>query len=173
MSKVKSFARFYACLKSVQTADKGDLKETLVSQYTNGRTTSLREMSQAEYNAMCDSIDPKMTQNLKEKSAIKAQRSAVLRRIQKLGVDTTDWNAVDEFCLNNRIAGKVFYQLTIDELKAMIPKLIAISKKPRGKRAQSSKEVIINDDPQYTTPIISDAQIDYLMRITPNNQVLN
>lgn len=173
MSKVKNFARFYACLNAIQTADKEELKVSLVSQFTDGRTTSLREMSQMEYNAMCDSIDPKMQQNLKELSAIKAQRSAVLRRIQKLGIDTTDWNAVDKFCLNSRIAGKQFYNLTIDELKAMIPKLIAIAKKPRGKRPQPPKGEIIVDDPQPVTPVISNAQIDFLLRISSNNQIPN
>ncbi|MFI3322453.1 MAG: hypothetical protein R3Y50_08015 [Rikenellaceae bacterium] len=168
MGKVKNFARFYACLKTVQTVDKEDLKESLVSQFTSGRTTSLRDMSQGEYDAMCNSIDPKMAQSLKDKAAIKAQRSVVLRRMQKLGVDTADWNAVDKFCLDNRIAGKVFYKLTIDELKAMVPKLIAIAKKPR-----KIKESIEADNAKSDTIVITDTQIDYLMRVSPGNQILN
>lgn len=115
--KAKNFSRFYACLNGIQTADRGDLKESLVRQHTFGRTSSLREMSQVEYNAMCDAIDPKMTQNLKDKAALKSQRSAVLHRMQKLGVDTSSWNEVDKFCLDQRIAGKAFYKLTLEELK--------------------------------------------------------
>lgn len=165
MVKVKNFARFYACLNGVQTVDKEELKESLVSQFTNGRTSSLREMTIQEYNAMCDSIDPKMEQTIREKSAIKAQRSAVLRRLQILGVDTTDWNAVDKFCLNSRIAGKQFYHLTVEELKAMIPKLIAISKKPKNKELTVEKE--------HQEEKISDKQIAYLMSIAPKNKLLN
>ena len=165
MAKVKNFARFYACLNSVQTVDKEDLKESLVSQFTGGRTSSLREMTIKEYNAMCDSIDPKMEQTIREKSEIKTHRSAVLRRLQLLGVDTTDWNAVDKFCLNSRIAGKQFYHLTVEELKAMIPKLIAISKKPKP------QESVAAPKPQERN--ISDKQLAYLMSITPSSQLLN
>lgn len=141
MSKVKNFARFYACLNSVQTDDKVHLKESLVSQFTDGRTSSLREMSQAEYNAMCNSIDPKSDKEGYVR--LKSKRSVVLRRLQKLGVDTTDWNAVDKFCLNNRIAGKVFHKLSIEELNAIIPKLIAISKRVKPTPVQVSNDEII------------------------------
>jgi hypothetical protein len=51
--------------------------------------------------------------------------------MQKLGIDTSDWAAVDTFCLDSRIAGKVFRQLSFDELKRLIPKLEAIARKPR------------------------------------------
>lgn len=165
MVKVKNFARFYACLNGVQTVDKEDLKESLVSQFTDGRTSSLREMTIKEYNAMCDSIDPKMDQALREKSEIKTHRSAVLRRLQLLGVDTTDWNAVDKFCLNSRIAGKQFFHLTVEELKAMIPKLIAISKKPKNKE--------FTVEQKHQEKKISDKQIAYLMSIAPKNKLLN
>lgn len=165
MRKVKNFARFYACLNGIQTVDKEDLKESLISQFTDGRTLSLREMSVKEYNAMCDSIDPKMEQTLREKSLIASHRSAVLRRMQQLGVNTADWNAVDRFCLEKRIAGKKFYELTTSELKAMIPKLIAISKKPKNK--ESPKE------PDNQKNNLSDEQIAYLIKMTSNIQLTN
>ncbi len=170
MRKVKNFARFYACLNSVQTVDKEDTKQSLVYQFTGGRTTSLREMSTKEYDAMCDSIDPKMERTIRETAEIKAHRSAVLKRLQKLGVDTTDWNAVDRFCLDNRIAGKKFYNLTIEELDAMIPKLIAIAKKPkgRGRRESPQESEIIEDDLQHSTPVMSNAQIDFIMQLSKN-----
>lgn len=154
MTKVKNYARFYACLNSIQTEDKDDLKVSLVYQFTRGRTSSLKEMKLAEYNAMCDSIDPKMNQANRAKAELKTQRSAVLRRLQMLGVDTTSWEAVDRFCLDTRISGKRFYDLTPVELNAMIPKLIAISKKPK---------------PQ---PNI-DRQLAYLTNLKPNNQLIN
>lgn len=162
MKKVKNFARFYACLNSVQTVEKEGLKESLVSQFSAGRTTSLKEMYQEEYNAMCDSIDPKVNMKLREKVEIKKHRSAVLRRIQQLGVDTTDWNAVDTFCLNARIAGKKFYELTIDELEGMIPKLIAIAKKPRAKKTVETPDAGITN-----------REVAFLMAIAPKNQLPN
>ena len=49
---VDNYARFYALLRRMPCAD----KETLVSQYSDGRTTHLRELSGSEYRAMCDAM---------------------------------------------------------------------------------------------------------------------
>ena len=48
MANERNYARFYTLLKKMPGAD----KETLVEQYTDGRTTSLRETTQQEYNKM-------------------------------------------------------------------------------------------------------------------------
>lgn len=48
-----NYARFYTLLKKMPCAD----KETLVEQYTNGRTVHLREMSVKEYNSMCRQME--------------------------------------------------------------------------------------------------------------------
>ena len=48
MANERNYARFYTLLKKMPGAD----KETLVEQYTNGRTTHLLETTQQEYNKM-------------------------------------------------------------------------------------------------------------------------
>ena len=53
----RNYARFYVLLNRLPTADRDELKATLVSQYTGGRTESLREMTNKEYDAMCDAAD--------------------------------------------------------------------------------------------------------------------
>lgn len=50
----RNYARFYALLNRLPTIDRDELKATLVSQYTGGRTESLREMTTKEYDAMCE-----------------------------------------------------------------------------------------------------------------------
>ena len=52
MDKGFNYARFYALLKQLPGAD----KETLVEQYTGGRTTHLRQMTIKEYELMCSII---------------------------------------------------------------------------------------------------------------------
>ena len=47
--QVNNFARFYGLLKLMPGMDKDELKQQLVSQWTCGRTESLREMTQHEY----------------------------------------------------------------------------------------------------------------------------
>ena len=46
----RNYARFYILLNRLPTEDKGELKASLVSQYTGGRTESLREMTVNEYD---------------------------------------------------------------------------------------------------------------------------
>ena len=52
----RNYARFYILLNRLPTEDKGELKASLVSQYTGGRTESLREMTVNEYDAMCEDM---------------------------------------------------------------------------------------------------------------------
>ncbi len=139
-----NYARFYSLLKQMPgagTMDTTSLKEDLVWQFTNLRTQSLKEMRDSEYNNMCahmqqvvDKHNAKMKKPLSEQErALKAARSAVLTRLQKMGIDTTDFGKVDQFCMINKIAGKLFRHLTLDELKDLIPKLEAMMAKGYGK----------------------------------------
>jgi len=116
-----NYATFYALLKSMPGAS----KEDLVLQWTNGRTASLKEMSEREYSLMIRQLRQQVD-NLEEK---KKARSAVLKQFQLYGIDTTDWDAVDRFCCNARIAGKPFRYLTIPELKSLRVKMLSIRNK--------------------------------------------
>ena len=51
--EITNFARFYGLLKKLSGAD----KETLVYQFTNGRTTSLHLMTVKEYTSMCNEME--------------------------------------------------------------------------------------------------------------------
>lgn len=116
-----NYAAFYALLKSMPGAS----KEDLVLQWTNGRTSSLKEMSEREYTLMIRQLRQQVD-NLEEK---KKARSAVLKQFQLYGIDTTDWDAVDRFCASPRIAGKAFRYLTIAELKTLRVKMLSIRNK--------------------------------------------
>ena len=124
------YMRFYGLLEKIPGIDRDELKRSLVLQYTDGRTSSLRGMSEREYNAMCDDMQRRIRE--REPAAVverRRWRSAVLHQLQLLGVNTADWTAVDAYCLNHRIAGKLFRALTIEELMALMPKLRAIGSK--------------------------------------------
>ena len=99
MGTERNYARFYALLKQMPYAD----KETLVEQYTHGRTTHLQ-------------------------AQLRKKRSACLRLMQQLGVNTTDWPTVDNFCLNPRVSGKRFAQLDAEALDTLQVKLRMIKK---------------------------------------------
>lgn len=136
MMTTKNYAEFYALLNKLPGATSG-LKEDLVMQFTKGRTTSLREMKAAEYKAMCASLRSTVGKGMDERvftEEIKRRRSAALNRMQKIGIDTTNWANVDNFCMNPRISGKRFAKLTLEELAALIPKLENMLVKDEKKR---------------------------------------
>lgn len=140
MKRKRNYSRLYAIAKA-KGIDLDEHKEVLVSQFTGGRTTSLRDMTPAEYEEMCECLQTgkqvgESTEEHKER--LRKARSAVLNRMQRLGVDTADrtFAAVNRFCMNSRIIGKPFGLLSVEELQALIPKLEAILRKPRTVKPQ-------------------------------------
>lgn len=128
MSHVDNFGKFYKLLKLLPGAD----KETLVRQFTNGRTEHLRQMTATEYELMCKEMErvagfDERREQLRK--ALKKARSGVLHQMQLWGVNTADWKAVDRFCEDKRIAGKAFRFLDSEELAALNTKLRAMNRK--------------------------------------------
>ena len=137
MSEIQNYQRFYASLNRLQdTGDKEELKETLVSSFTNGRTTSLREMSVKEYETMCISLEEQTGWKIE----LKKKRSLCLKLMQKAGIDTTDWQRINDFCRHPRIAGKVFAQLSLADLDSLQTKLRSIMRKGGLKPKQAREE---------------------------------
>lgn len=137
--KKRNYSRFYALCKA-KGVDLEQYKDDLISQFTLGRTTSLKDMKDSEYDEMCDYIQSGRHQSESRDDYVlrrKKMRSAVLKRIQQLGVDTTDFDKVNAFCQNGRIAGKPFGMLTIEELESLIPKLEAILRKPKTQMVET------------------------------------
>ena len=132
MKKGFNYARFYTLLKKMPGAD----KETLVSSFTNGRTTSLREMSVKEYETMCISLEEQTGWKIE----LKKKRSLCLKLMQKAGIDTTDWQRINDFCRHPRIAGKVFAQLSLADLDSLQTKLRSIMRKGGLKPKQAREE---------------------------------
>jgi len=128
METERNYTRFYALLGKLPGAD----KETLVYQFTNGRTSHLHLMAENEYRSMCNEMERVAGYDERREAwrrEMKRKRSAVLHQMQLLGVDTADWGKVDAFCQNKRIAGKVFRELDGEELDAMLVKLRIIRRK--------------------------------------------
>lgn len=121
--QVTNFGRFYTAIRALNPiGDRDDVKKSIVYQYTNGRTDRLREMSRAEYDKCCEDLERKTGQ----KDELRKERSATLKLMQKMGVDTTDWNRVNLLCRNTRIIGKDFYNITAEEHRELRRKLYSI-----------------------------------------------
>jgi hypothetical protein len=103
-------------------------------------------MTRTEYEACCEAIE-RLTGRKDEQ---KKKRSLCLKLMQKLGIDTTDWTRINAFCQDQRISGKVFGRLTIEELDALSEKLRAIQRKGGLKQ---KKEVQPTGEITYFIPI--------------------
>ena len=129
--QVTNFARFYGILKRVpKIGDNEYLKKEMVSVATGGRTESLKEITRKEYDDLCNILEKRFPEkrNIYVEQRRK-KRSSCLKLMQKIGVDTTDWTAINNFCKSPKIAGKVFADLDIEELQQLSLKLRMILKK--------------------------------------------
>lgn len=135
------YGRFFGLLSKLPIHDDG-MKEQFVSQYTSGRTSSLKEMKPNEYDKMCDALE----ESLSNRSLLRSKRSVTLRLMQRLGIDTTDWSRINAFCRDSRIAGKEFGRLNISELEALATKLRSIARhgglKPTATKTATTTSIV-------------------------------
>lgn len=141
---ITNFARFYAAFNRLPAkGDRDELKRSIVRQYTRDRTDSLREMERREYEECCAALERLSGMNYDlMRTELRRRRSACLHLMQLLGVDTADWERVNEFCHQPRIAGKEFRLLDTEELDALAVKLRAIRRKGGLKPREKENEVI-------------------------------
>ena len=127
----RNYKRFYALLRRNPGVDKNEL----VMQFTDGRTSSLNEMKDAEYWQMIGALDKSSSSSEAE---LKRWRSSALLRIGRLGINTIDnWDGINAFVSSNKIAGKPFYNLTVSELQVLVRKLESIERKGGLKNLES------------------------------------
>ena len=103
--EVTNFARFYAAFNRLPcTGDREELKRAVVRQYTWNRTDSLREMARHEYEDCCQALERLTGQTYDViRAELRRRRSACLKLMQQMGVDTTDWERVNQLCRHPRL----------------------------------------------------------------------
>lgn len=147
--EVTNFARFYASFNQLPySGDREEFKKQIVCQYTWNRTESLREMTKTEYAACCEALE-KLTGR---KDELKKKRSRCLKLMQQLGIDTTDWARINNFCQHPRIAGKPFARITLDELESLSVKLRSIQRKGG---LQQKKDIQQPGGITYIIPVVN------------------
>lgn len=153
------FGRFFGLIKG---REKYIDKDEMVLQFTNGRTTHLHEMKKAEFEEMCDCIQERFSQDRQSyKEKVRKARCAVLLSVARLDISTVDnWDEVNAFLLSPKIAGKLLYEMDLEELKNLKRKLEAIirkgglkSLKEEDKEAKAQEELnrLITAAPVKTT----------------------
>ena len=114
-------------------------------QYTDGRTTHLTQMTEPEYQEMVAALEEAAAPSRED---LRRWRSSALLRIGRLGISTIDnWEEVNAFVSSPKIAGKVFYALSVPELKTLVRKLEAIEKKGGLKKPEPVPQFVLTYQP--------------------------
>ena len=107
MQEVTNFARFYSILKRVpKIGDNEYLKKEMVNVATGGRTESLKEITRKEYDDLCNLLEKRFPEkrNIYVEQRRK-KRSSCLKLLQKIGVDTTSWPSINNYCKSPKTVG--------------------------------------------------------------------
>lgn len=151
---VSIHARFFGLLRLLP----GQSKEDLVWQYSNMATDSLSEFCTSNpegYARMVNDLQqiannmkkheqPQQPSKFTTSAITKQYRSAILKRLQKHGIDTTNWDKVNSFMENHRIAGKRLYEMTDQEMIDFIPKMESILKKDKKREEEIERMSLMN-----------------------------
>ncbi len=122
--------------------DKGDVKEAVLSAFGVRR---IRDLSESQLDELIEKLKAIDAEKNKFKAAeIRKYRHYCLSMMQKIGIDTTDWYAVNDYVLNEKIAGKHLYELSVDELKALHRKLRSIHVKSLVQRKNIKRLTALN-----------------------------
>lgn len=95
---------------------------------------SVTELSEKQLDSLIEWAGEILNQKQEDASKeIRSWRHKCLRMMRECGIETQDWNNVNAFLLDKRVAGKHLYKMSIDELKKLHRKLhnIATNKEAR------------------------------------------
>ena len=99
-------------------------------------------MTRKEYNTCCDALEKltgKDEWRQKMREELRYRRSVCLKLMQKLGIDTSDWARINDFCKHPRITGKPFGKISAEELEQLAVKLRSIQRKGGLREKQEQK----------------------------------
>ena len=143
MKKTHNHSQFWTLFAQMPGADKDQLVWESSNMLTNSLTDFL-EKNPSGYKSMIAHMQNAISTAKCPNENIKLYRSGVLKRLQKYGVDTTDWTKINAFLKQPQITGKVMYQLSIDEMRTLITKLESMITKKKTIDAERKRQEQMN-----------------------------
>jgi ribosomal protein S13 len=109
------------------------IREAIIEPYGVQSTSELKE-------AELDELIERFTQKKQVADDVRSWRSVILKQLTQMGVyDNGDWTRVNEFMMDRRIAGRMLYELNVEELKALSVKLRSIANKLETIQAENAR----------------------------------
>lgn len=105
-------------------------KKDVISAYNVESTT---ELTDDQLDNLITRLKSALDKRHQPSAEVRQWRSNVMVMLNKCGVyaDQGDWSRVNKFLLDKRIAGKLLYELNVDEMKQLYRKLKKIADKVR------------------------------------------
>ncbi len=131
MTENRNFARFWHLLSIIPLGGltPQEFKQQIVSEFTAGRTDSLRQTTPAEFRDIITRLEALYDRARDSRHALRRARSQSLHLLQQIGVDTHSWPDINRFCLSPRIAGAEFGELSFQQQLDLAKRLRMILKK--------------------------------------------
>lgn len=107
---------------------------------------SSKDLTDAQLDDLLNSLEAGAANKYTTDKGVKTWRSNVLVQLNKYGIytDNSDWSRVNEFLLDKRVAGKLLYELNVDEMKDLVKKLISMTRKKQDKQYHEIKLAMYN-----------------------------
>ena len=137
--KKQKIKQFHALLHANHMKD---AKESLLAGYGVESTKDLSLKQLGELVNYLQGLQEEKN-NVKEASTRKL-RHKCLRIMSEIGIDTQDWNAVNQFMENKHVCGRHLYKLSDEELEAFQYKLYAIRNEINKRKKQLEQQAKLN-----------------------------
>ena len=141
MSRTKKISRFHVLLSNL------NLRKQKLSILHGFGVDSTKDLSECQLDSAIARLVEIETGKRKEQPPhIRRLRSQVLNHLTKLGIyqDDNDWSRVNSFLMQSRVSGKLLYEMSDAELKALVRKLYAMRKKIDEKRQENDYKAANN-----------------------------
>ncbi|MBV6442727.1 MAG: hypothetical protein EPGJADBJ_04449 [Saprospiraceae bacterium] len=119
-------------------------KEAVLSRYGVER---IRDLSEKQLDHLIDGLRAMPEIHRREAAPdIRKARSVVLNLLDDLGIKAKNgnWKPVNDYLMQPRIAGKVLYDMTADELKDCAKRLRVVIKKRRAENEDLARQALEN-----------------------------
>lgn len=139
-SNNRLLSRFHVLLQqSGNTAHKADI-------LAGYGVESSKDLTAEQLAELCETLANQVANKNKPPEPLRKARSVVLGLLQDLGVTARNgnWDSVNRYLSQPRIAGKVLYDMSVEELKECAKKLRVILKKKAEGTDEEARQALLN-----------------------------
>lgn len=136
----RQYSKFHALMHQLGISDN---KADLLAGYG---ATSTKELTDKDLAHLIKRLMDMLDSRYNASKEVRKYRSIALALLNQYGIYVTngDWRSVNKFLSNKKVAGKLLYEMSIPEMKALCTKLRSMINKQKKKLAKEKTLSILN-----------------------------